>query len=146
MELQAALRRTEEMLAAAREALRLAAEEVESLEVEHRGLTLAVARHRGDSPPPMVGESEQATWLGMTRADAVEAMLTKEDRPIGPAELSRLLVAKGRRNDKPNYVAAALDYLKRRGRVESLGVGQWVPKTRVHPNGQRPTPDDLAED
>jgi hypothetical protein len=130
MDLGAALRETEAALEAARVRQRLANEEVEALEMEHKGLTLAVARRRGLPPPPVVSESEQKNrqalnWEAMTRTAAVEMMLGRQDQSVGPAELSRLLVTVGRKNDTPNYVAATLEHLKQRNRAVRVGYGKW---------------------
>jgi hypothetical protein len=130
MDLEAALRETEAALDAARVRQRLANEEVEALEMEHKGLTLAVARRRGLHPPPVVSESEQESglalnWEALTRTAAVETMLGRQDQFVGPADLSRLLVAAGRKNDTPNYVAATLEHLKQRNRAVRVGYGKW---------------------
>src|SRR5688572_7331922 len=126
MDLEAALRDTEAALAAAHDRLRSATEDVEALETEHRGLMLAVARHRGVAAPSVVPDSEQDRWKDMTRAVAVETMLGRQTGPVGPAELARLLKAAGRRNDTASNVAATLDYLKQRNRVTRVGYGQWI--------------------
>jgi hypothetical protein len=145
MDLEAALRDTEAALAAARDRLRSATEEVEALETEQRGLMLAVARHRGVAAPSVVPDSEQERWKDMTRAVAVETMLGRQNEPIGPADLARLLVAAGRTNDTASYVAATLDYLKRRNRVTRVGYGQWILVERLEDDQSSVFPDEEAD-
>lgn len=135
MDLKTALRDTELALAQARDRLRQATEEVDSLEAEYRGLTLAVARHTGMPPPSVVPVSEQENWKAMTRAAAVERMLAREGRQVGPAELTQLLVAAGRSEEKPQYVASTLDRLKKRNRVLNPSHGKWMLADGVQPNG-----------
>jgi hypothetical protein len=140
MDLETALRNTELALAQARDRLRQATEDVESLEAEYRGLTLAVARHRGMPPPSAVPVSEQQDWQAMTRAAAVEKMLAREGRQVGPAELTRLLIAAGRSQEEPHYIASTLDFLKKRHRVLNPSRGKWMLADGVQPNGSGPSP------
>jgi chromosome segregation ATPase len=66
-------------------------------------------------------------WQSMPRSQAIMAMLRREKRPMGPAELSRALKAEGREKDEPNYISSTLDNLKRRQKVASIGEGRgWV--------------------
>jgi hypothetical protein len=142
VDLEAALRETEAALESAQERLRLAFEEVDSLEAEHKGLMLAVARRRGEQSPSGPPKSQQDPWKAMTRAVAVQKMLSRENRPLGPAELSRLLVAAGRPADSAHKVAATLDYLKKKKRVLNPSHGKWVPTDGIQgANGAKPAAD-----
>jgi hypothetical protein len=136
--LETALRNTEAALEAAREKLREAAELVESLEIEQRGLKLALARHQGPTASSVIPAPEQENWQAMTRAAAVETMLRRQNRAMGPTELSTLLVAAGRENDNPNYIAATLGHLKQRQRVRNIGHGKWVLAEGAQPSGSEP--------
>jgi hypothetical protein len=117
---------------------REATEQVESLEAEYRGLTLAVARHGGMPPPSVAPVSEEENWAEMTRGAAILKMLAREARPLGPAELTHLLVAAGRTQDKPHYIASTLDNLKKRNRVLNPSHGNWVLPDGAQPNGSEP--------
>jgi hypothetical protein len=45
--------------------------------------------------------------------------------PLGPTAIKERLAAAGRR-DRPQSVGGILQSLKRRGRVEQVGRGQWA--------------------
>ena len=51
--------------------------------------------------------------------------LYDSSRPLGPAQITKALHKRGR-EDPRDHVAAALAYLKRKGRVEHVGPGKWT--------------------
>jgi len=99
--------------------------DLDSLDTEIRGLELALVRHNGapavEAPPP----AEARKWAALTRTDAITRVLDEEGGPMSPKEITDALLARGR-SDKRKLVAAAIQYLKREGRVHSIGYGEWV--------------------
>jgi hypothetical protein len=65
-------------------------------------------------------------WSRMARTDAIAALLEQTGRPMSPAEMSEVLMSRGRKEDTARLVSASLSHLRRQGRVESAGHGVWV--------------------
>ena len=125
-ELKAAL---EEALAA-KEAAEFRHDEVEaeisSLEVEIKGLQLAVVRRSGEQPSEnRVSPREAKRWRERTRTDAIMAVLEESEGPLGPVDITDILRGVGR-DDLRDYVAASLAYLQKQRRVHRIGRAQWV--------------------
>jgi hypothetical protein len=57
-------------------------------------------------------------------ADAVEQVMRTEGRVMSPTGIHEALIAGGR-HDQPTSIGGTLQYLKRRGRVVSLGRSKW---------------------
>lgn len=113
--LKTALEDVKRELLAARSAQEQLANRIESLQAEARGLELAIARHTGQSGDA-TGESS-SRWRRMNRTDAVLAVLTDSEIPLGAAGITRVLHEHGR-DDPRDHVAATLAYLKNKGSVE----------------------------
>ena len=124
LDLHSALEDVRQELASSQARLEKLSAYIESLKVEERGLELALSRHNGQlsEETPSVGDA--AKWKGMARTDAILAVLTQAEEPMGPAEIARVLHDRGR-DDPRDHVAAALAYLKRKGRVDHGDVGEW---------------------
>lgn len=101
--------------------------EIESLDIEITGLEMALARHNGKSEPSN-GPSltERREWKRMHRTDAILRVLTDAGKPMGPRDITDVLLSVGRK-DQRKLVAAAIQYLKREQRVHWLGRSEWVP-------------------
>lgn len=99
-------------------------ERVDALQLERRGLELALARHLGQ-PPPKAASEQENEWLPLPRTEAVVRVLERTSEPMSPVEVTSQLRQFGR-SDSGHAVSAALSYLRREGRVDSLGRGQWV--------------------
>ena len=124
-------------LAEAEREVEAAKEKVEQLRREQHGLELALARHQGQesglTPNRLIGlagedfEKVRAEREHqMARTDAIQEVMAQTPEPLSPAEVVGRLRARGRTDDTPHNVSAALSYLQRQGRVRSLGRGQWV--------------------
>jgi hypothetical protein len=105
--------------------------ELADLEVEVRGLRMAVERYSHAAPNQdrlpievsavlMNGDLLQAP-----RTDAVRVVLQPATSPMRPTEIVSQLHELGRDDDYA-AVSAALAYLHRVDRVHSVGRGQWV--------------------
>ena len=102
---------------------------IESLQAEARGLELALARHNGQSDSDATATQEASRWRRMARTDAVLSVLEQSDKPLGAADITKVLHANGR-DDARDHVAACLAYLKGKGRVEHLeDVGKYAVET-----------------
>lgn len=100
---------------------------IESLDIEITGLEMAFARHNGKAEPSSgLSPSEARKWKRMHRTDAIIRVLTEAGEPMGPRDITDVLLSVGRK-DQRKLVAAAIQYLKRERRVHWLGRGQWVP-------------------
>lgn len=94
---------------------------LEDVQMEIDGLQRAVQRHSGRR-----NNDETATSIrGLARTDAIEEVLKRAGRPLGPTEITQALNTRGRA-DRYNAVSAAVAYLGRTGRVHSVGRAQWV--------------------
>jgi hypothetical protein len=125
LDLDGALQDVETELAAARERQEKLTAYIESLQAEAHGLRLALARHSGDSEVASASNGQAARWRRYPRTDAILAVLEEADTPMGPADITRELHTKGREDERA-HVAAALAYLKRKGRVQHLTLGEWA--------------------
>jgi hypothetical protein len=68
-------------------------------------------------------------WRSKARTDAVEqalAYLWGPGRAVGPAEIHAFLIKEGR-EDKKEYIHAALAHLSRKNRVHREGAARWAP-------------------
>ena len=115
---------------AAKEAAEVRHDEVEaeitSLEIEIKGLQLAVARRSGEQPSEnRVSPREAKRWRERTRTDAIVAVLEESEDPLGPADITGKLRDVGR-DDLRHYVAASLAYLQKQRRVHRTGRARWV--------------------
>jgi hypothetical protein len=132
-----AMRRARDELGAAQVKVERAEGRVDAL----RQLMLELREHRpspkppqdGRKPDPALAPQDKINWLGMPRSKAILTMMRTTGKPMGPADLSRALKDVGRTKDEPNYVSSTLDFLKKRGKVRSLGEGQWVPVDQEGP-------------
>lgn len=137
--LQTVLGDVELLLVDAEDRLRRVEEEVASLQAERYGLQLALARLRGGvvpvPPPPLPalpgdGTVEPgwvpASWQELSRAEAVYQVLLEENGALSRGTITERLAEVGRVGDDPDAVSAALAYLRRTGRAERTGLGQWV--------------------
>jgi hypothetical protein len=116
--LKEALENVQHELATAHSEQERIAHKIETLQAEARGLELFIARHNGHDDEDAATDRQQTSrWRRMSRTDAVEAALDESDRPLGAADITKVLRAKGR-DDPRDHVAATLAYLKRKGRVE----------------------------
>ncbi len=114
------------------EAVRRAEEARAELDIELRGLRLALARlnqERSEPRPEPVEESvspEVRQWRELPRTEAVERMLARSGGEMHRKELTEQLRQVGR-NDNIDAVSAALAYMARGSepRVESMGSGRW---------------------
>ena len=119
-QLRTALSETDDALDAARHDRAELDVRIESLEMERRGLELAIARRNGTAP-----DANGDTWRRMARTDAVIKILEESDGPLSPIEVTEQLHRHGR-DDRRDPVAAALAYLKRDNRVRHVGPAQWT--------------------
>ena len=136
--LQAVLGEVEVLLADAEDQLRRLEEHVAGLQAERYGLQLALARRegRGHAAAPaaspalagsVAGEAAwEVPWPELSRAEAVYQLLLDEGGPLSRGVLTERLGDVGRVGDDPDSVSAALAYLRRTGRAERTGLGQWV--------------------
>lgn len=69
-------------------------------------------------------EAEKAEWEELSRTAAIERVFSEVRAPLHRSQLTDLLHQKGRDDDLRD-VSAALAYLKRVRRAESLGQGRW---------------------
>lgn len=134
MDLVEALADVEARLPKAERAVETAQRAFDDLLVEKRGLELALARHRlSTSTPPTPqlrfaspSQSPDGDWATLGRADAVHRVLVEAGRPLSPQEIVHTLVTSGGRSEDNDQVRAALNYLRRTSRAESVGRAQWV--------------------
>ena len=136
--LQALLAEVELLLTDAEAQLVRLEEQVNGLQAERYGLQLALARRRDQAPtadlqgplrPPQQGARatwETVPWQDMSRAEAVLQLLLEEGGPLSRMGIAERLAEVGRVGDDPDAVSAALAYLRRTGRAERAGAGQWV--------------------
>jgi hypothetical protein len=135
--LQVVLGEVEVLLADAEDRLRRLEEDVAGLQAERYGLQLALARRRGGTRPPpplpvLPGDGtvepgwEPVSWQELSRAEAVYQLLLEENGPLARGTIAERLAEVGRLGDDPDSVSAALAYLRRTGRAERTGLGQWV--------------------
>jgi hypothetical protein len=136
--LQAVLGEVEVLLADAEDQLRRLEEHVAGLQAERYGLQLALARREGGGPtgplpasPALAGSvagggAWEVPWPDLSRAEAVHQLLLDEGGPLSRGVLTERLAEVGRVGDDPDSVSAALAYLRRTGRAERTGLGQWV--------------------
>lgn len=132
MDLEAALADADLALRETTRQLDQLRERVDVLQLERRGLELALARHQG-RPAPDAAQQEDSEWLSLPRTAAILRVMERTDEPMAPVEITRQLRQFGR-TDTGHAVSAALSYLHREDRVRSLGRGQWVltaPSLRV---------------
>jgi hypothetical protein len=99
--------------------------EVRQLEIEHRGLTLAVKRHDA-APVDLESLDEPDFFAGMSRTQAIVTVLREAGRPMSPSEIVTELNQRGR-SDGPKVVSASLAHLQKQGKVRSESRGEWVP-------------------
>ena len=125
LDLDSALEDVQRALADAREEQERLNAHIESLQAEAHGLQLALARHSGGAESRSASNGEATKWKRLARTDAVVTVLHTEPKALGPAEITKILHSKGR-DDERDHVAAALAYLKRKGRVDHVGPGQWT--------------------
>ncbi len=69
--------------------------------------------------------STEADWASIPRTDAVVRMLS-ERGAMSPNEIAKALNAVGRQDATWQNISRVLDHLRNKGRVKSLGRGQWV--------------------
>jgi hypothetical protein len=140
--LKAVLSEVEVLLGEAEDELRRLEDQVATLQAERYGLQLALARRTGRGPavassaPALGGGAgegvwEPVLWHDLSRAEAVYQLLLDEGGPLSRGVLTERLAEVGRVGDDPDSVSAALAYLRRTGRAERTGLGQWV--ARVPP-------------
>jgi len=144
MDLETVLQETRQSLSDAidqREELELL---IANLEAELHGLELAVQRRQrstlaqGDSAESasVADDRRQSRlWSRKSRTDAIVDVLAElYPQTLGPKDITDQLHKKGR-DDERDSVAAALAYLKGRGRVERVDYGAWrsVPKRDTLP-------------
>jgi hypothetical protein len=112
----------------------------EDLKAEKMGLQMALARRVARSQErkervldtavavmdAAVTAHDAFTWRSLTRTDAILRLLRETDQSISPTDISKMLRSRGREDDTPDYVSAALAYLKRNGKVERSGYGKWI--------------------
>lgn len=147
------LSEAEEALVEAEQARQEATLREEAFRAEVEGLRIALSAHH---PKPQATTlfqraKEAATngviiaaevavardeWRAMPRTDAIERVYAEVKKPLHRKELVTQLQMRGR-TDSLIDVSAALAYLKRVNRAESLGQGRWL--VRVSPNGSAPT-------
>jgi hypothetical protein len=125
LDLNSALANVQHELADAREKQERLNAYIESLQAEAHGLELALARHSGEAEVRSASNGEATRWKRLARTDAILAVLEEVDTAMGPADITKALHSKGR-DDKRDHVAAALAYLKRKGRVEHEEFGKWT--------------------
>lgn len=80
-----------------------------------------------------------APWRPMPRNHAILRLLRETGEPLGPAEIAQMMAERGRENDSPNYVSAALANLKKQGKVYSPVFGKWTTADREPPGDARLT-------
>lgn len=125
MDLEAALADADLALKEAAHQLDQLRERVDALQLERRGLELALARHRGEPVSDAASDHRENEWLPLPRTEAILQVMARTDEPMAPVEITRQLKQFGR-SDSGHAVSAALSYLHREDRVQSLGRGQWV--------------------
>ena len=85
-------------------------------EVRALRLQLSELRSGADAPQPVTE---------LTYSDAVVEVLHRDGGALSPQRIHELLLEAGR-DDELRSLGGILQALKRRGRVESVGRGQWV--------------------
>jgi len=91
---------------------------LDDVELECRGLRLAVAQHG-------VSEPDANPVASMNRTDAILAILSAQAEPVSNRELVALLTESGR-DDVYEAASAALAHLSRTDRAHAVTRGQWV--------------------
>jgi tyrosyl-tRNA synthetase len=115
------------------EAQRLLTEEIAAIRQEedalkaalHRRLAAESMKSGATSLPPI---PLPASWVSMSRADAVEkaiAEVVATADSASPSDIEQVLASHGR-NDTRDEIGGATAYLRREFRIHSLGRGQWV--------------------
>ena len=85
-------------------------------EVRALRLQLTELRNGADAPQPLAE---------LTYSDAVVEVLHRDGGALSPHQIHERLRDAGR-DDEPRSLGGILQALKRRGRVERVGRGQWV--------------------
>ena len=85
-------------------------------EVRALRLQLTELRSGADAPQPVTE---------LTYSDAVVVVLRQDGGALSPQQIHELLLAAGR-DDELRSLGGILQALKKRGRVERVGRGQWV--------------------
>ncbi|HSH58897.1 MAG TPA: hypothetical protein VK988_04490 [Acidimicrobiales bacterium] len=137
------------------EAIRRAETAREELDIEVKGLRLALSRlqRNRDQPeeqrPAELAEDESVSaevkaWRALSRTDAVERVLVEGGGELHRKEIARRLADVGR-DDRLDAISAALAYMARGDapRVEGLGYGRWRLR-KDPPTPTPPAPDDDA--
>ena len=146
MDLEAALADAEEALDQLSDDRAAIDAAMEERRAEIVGLRLAIERHRsraqgGATTLDLVAALESSlekssshrstlTWRGYSRVDAVEKVLQEIEEPLSPADIAVAFSERGR-SDTANDISASLAYLKRTGRVISVGRAQWTVPRRT---------------
>lgn len=128
---------------------------LDELEVERRGLELALRRHLGENvtvtavekgstthwtidgpdvaPDVAAAAAREVESAGLadvehsgTMTDTVAQILQHADRPLSPKDIVIELAALGIPQENTTAVRGAISYLKRQERVYALGRGAWV--------------------
>lgn len=113
--------------------------EVARLRAEQSALEAAITRVRKGAiaEPGAVQDAERKRWLNMYRTDAIVEMLRLHGEAIGPSAIAKLLRDVGREKDTAELVGAAMEHLKKRGRIRRVGPGRWVAAADGKPLMQR---------
>lgn len=125
MELTAAHEDAKNRLAQAEDELIALNGQIDALRLEVKGLEYAVARHHGRrvTAGAVLGSEE---WADMPRTRAITRMMARIAEPVSPKVLAERLQKVGRKADSRDYVAAALNYLQKKGKVRNESYGKWV--------------------
>lgn len=113
--------------------------EIEALQAEKAGLTLALRRHGGgddsaaveemEAPRTLAPASEKSPWRTRNRVAVVEMALRQLAGPASPTDVAALLKENDREEDA-DAVSAALAHLKRSDRADRVGRAQWVIRSK----------------
>ena len=78
---------------------------------------------------------EIGEWRRLPRTEAIERIFAEVGTPLHRTDLHERLMLKGR-IDSLGALSAALSYLKREGRAQSLGRGRWLVGSQPIPSPQ----------
>ena len=121
---RAALDEYDRLVRSRRDEIQTLEKDLQQLEREREALHAAGERLGELASNSGLGAEGNEEWKKLGRSDAVERVMREADGPLANNEIRARLLAVGR-DDTTNYVAAALQNLKKHERAFPMGRGEW---------------------